>query len=457
MAGVIANGTVYLENRNGKILGGYPNGDFQESITDLAATTIDSDTIQLSGTAPFTGAYWFQYSADNLIWIDYFIGGTPVNEGAFTVDIDGLSAGTLYYFRAFADGYDLASNIPTATTSGASVPAAPANFVVSYLSNTSLSLAWSDQSSDEDNFRIERSPNGTTGWTLVSTPAANATSDTDTGLTVDTTYYYRLRSENATGNSAWVEANGTTTAPSTFNLLRDFDSGTLGQVTDGNADGFDEAGTDSIYTNEQSFSGGQAVKCQITSGQEGFGSWGGIINLPQRLYAGSEFWAEFYIYLPTAFDIDTSGNGSLKTFRIKSYKADGSNLGFYDLHLRDGTTGDPFRHIREFDTQYWVTFGDRSDFARDNWHRITVYQKVEEASIDGGGDGYTKVWQNGVEVLTDTGLVPIPRAGGYYSDIYMFTYWNGNSPATQHCYLDQIRFSTESQPSWASGLNKAVS
>ena len=117
----------------------------------------------------------------------------------------------LSQFATNADG-SKNSNYPNGDKPGGE-PNAPSGFSVSYLSNTSLSLSWTDNADNELNFELDRSPNGVDTWTSLSDPAANATSATDTGLTVDTTYYYRLRAVNASGNSEYVTANGTTTAP----------------------------------------------------------------------------------------------------------------------------------------------------------------------------------------------------------------------------------------------------
>ena len=96
----------------------------------------------------------------------------------------------------------------------ADLPLQPSGFAVSYLSDTSLTLSWIDNTDNETGFELDRSPNGVDTWTSLTSPAANATSTTDTSLTVDTTYYYRLRAVNAGGASAYVYANGLTTSPS---------------------------------------------------------------------------------------------------------------------------------------------------------------------------------------------------------------------------------------------------
>ena len=117
---------------------------------------------------------------------------------------------------------------------GGNVPLSPTGFTASYLSDTSLSLAWTDNATDEVSYELDRSPNGVDTWTALVDPAANATSATDTGLTVDTTYYYRLRAVNASGNSSYATANGTTTVgvTSTPNLFSDgFESADLSAST----------------------------------------------------------------------------------------------------------------------------------------------------------------------------------------------------------------------------------
>ena len=104
-------------------------------------------------------------------------------------------------------------------TGGAAIPLAPTGFTATYLSDTSLSLAWTDNATNELNYELDRSLTGTGSWTALADPAANATSATSATLTVDTQYFYRLRAVNAAGNSSYATANGTTTAPSDLSAV----------------------------------------------------------------------------------------------------------------------------------------------------------------------------------------------------------------------------------------------
>ena len=141
-----------------------------------------------------------------------------------------------------ADG---SNNLVSSNPTGAGgAPLAPTGFTSVYLSDTSLSLAWTDNATNELNYELDRSPNGTDTWTALADPAANATTATSTGLTVDTQYFYRLRAVNAAGNSSYATANGTTTASTLYTITGtgfgtktgtpyydDFESETLGAVT----------------------------------------------------------------------------------------------------------------------------------------------------------------------------------------------------------------------------------
>ncbi len=95
---------------------------------------------------------------------------------------------------------------------GVVLPYAPSGLAVAtnFAVSGRLDLSWVDASSDETAFSIEQSANGTTGWTEVATPAADATSAAITGLTNDTIQYYRIRSNRSGTYSSYSStASGT--------------------------------------------------------------------------------------------------------------------------------------------------------------------------------------------------------------------------------------------------------
>jgi C1A family cysteine protease len=94
-------------------------------------------------------------------------------------------------------------------------PAAPSGLTATAASTSQINLSWTDNSTDETGFKIERSPDGAS-WQQIAITAANATTYSDTGLTASTTYYYQVRATNGVGDSAYSNpATATTLAPPT--------------------------------------------------------------------------------------------------------------------------------------------------------------------------------------------------------------------------------------------------
>jgi len=59
---------------------------------------------------------------------------------------------------------------PVPPTSG---PQAPGNLSAVAISFQNVNLIWQDNSNNEDQFLIERSPDGSSGWTQIGTASAN--------------------------------------------------------------------------------------------------------------------------------------------------------------------------------------------------------------------------------------------------------------------------------------------
>ena len=70
---------------------------------------------------------------------------------------------------------------------------APSGLTATGVSGAQIDLSWTDDSTNETAFYIERSPDGSTGWTEIGSVGANVTTYADTDLTCATTYFYRVR------------------------------------------------------------------------------------------------------------------------------------------------------------------------------------------------------------------------------------------------------------------------
>ncbi len=97
-----------------------------------------------------------------------------------------------------------------------SLPAAPSGLAANPVSSSQMIVSWTDNATNEDGFKIERCEGvGCTSFAQIGTAGANAASYTSSGLKADTSYTYRVRAYNASGNSAYSNAasGATLTAP----------------------------------------------------------------------------------------------------------------------------------------------------------------------------------------------------------------------------------------------------
>lgn len=197
----------------------------------VAGFGIDTFSIRWTGwiVPRFTETYTFYTTSDDgaRLWVNdlatplvnawFDQSGTQSFSGAIT-----LTAGTLYQIRIefYENGGNALARLEWSSPSqsrqiipqGAlysaqpTVPAAPTNFVLSSPSASQMNLLWVDNSNNESGFRIDRGTDGT-NFAPVATVAANVTSFNDSGLTPGTAYFYRVRSTNPRGDSAFAAAN----------------------------------------------------------------------------------------------------------------------------------------------------------------------------------------------------------------------------------------------------------
>lgn len=135
----------------------------------------------------------------------------------------GLTASTFYSFQVMARdqaGNQTATSVSASATTAAPPPppAAPSGLSATGISETTINLGWTDNASTETGYRVERRPGpaGQSSFTTVANPGVNATSFSDTGLTANTTYDYRVVAVNNSGDSGFATASGTTLAPPPF-------------------------------------------------------------------------------------------------------------------------------------------------------------------------------------------------------------------------------------------------
>lgn len=166
------------------------------------------------------------------------------NSGAWATDTDTLNGSWVLGNNAFNSGGSAVTNTSTTmqykvvTATGAQTfnpgggandalaivfamqpppPVAPAARTISAAAGsppqTAVSLTWADDAAafPDPTYLIERSPDGSTGWTTVASGQTGQTGYNATGLTPGTTYYFRVTGSNASGSSTSNTAGPITT------------------------------------------------------------------------------------------------------------------------------------------------------------------------------------------------------------------------------------------------------
>ena len=122
----------------------------------------------------------------------------PAGENSHTDT--GLAPGTVYYYRVStlsAGG----TSVPSGEVNAVTKPAAPVLNVPTGVTSTQVTLGWTNVDG-ETGYKIERKQ-GAGEWSQITAPGVNVVTYTDTGLTSNTQYYYRIRATNASGDSAY--------------------------------------------------------------------------------------------------------------------------------------------------------------------------------------------------------------------------------------------------------------
>jgi titin len=177
--------------------------------TNLTATAVSSSRINLAWTdnAVNEGGFKVERSTDGVSFTQIATLGANTTTFAAT----GLNGGTAYTFRVRAyDGTYNTAYTNTASATTQPTPAAPTNLTATAVSTSRINLAWTDNSTNEGGFRLERSADGV-NFLLLSTLAANLTSYSNTNLPASTAYTYRIRAYEGPNNSAWSNTASATT------------------------------------------------------------------------------------------------------------------------------------------------------------------------------------------------------------------------------------------------------
>lgn len=180
----------------------------------LTATAVTSTDIDLAWTDASVNETGFQIERSTTDGSGFAVLITTAANATGYTDTH-LTPNTSYFYRIKAVNAEGSSayTAEASVTTLVAPPAPPAALAAETRSAQQIDLTWTDDSSNEQGFQIERSLTTGAGFTLVATTSPNATSYSNTGLTAAVSYFYRVRAVNAGGSSAYsAEASATTLA-----------------------------------------------------------------------------------------------------------------------------------------------------------------------------------------------------------------------------------------------------
>jgi len=220
--------TVGQRDSYGISVSGIPNGS---KITQIDITPCASRNSNGGGTSTMNVFYRFS-GTDSADAGNYALTGTTPTTLA-TTSFTSLShiksaSSTLEIGAVYSAGTKGARLSRVAVVVTYTTLAAPSSLGATTVSATQINLAWTDNSSIEDGFKIERSTDGG-AFSQIDTAAANATSYSDITATANHEYSYRVRAYNSGGDSAYsntASAHTYTSVPADPSSLTATASGT---------------------------------------------------------------------------------------------------------------------------------------------------------------------------------------------------------------------------------------
>ncbi len=273
------------------------------------------------------------------------ISGTPTTEQTvnFTVQVTDNASDT--------DTQDYTITINPAETINPASDLAAAT-----VSSSEIDLAWTDNSDNEDGFKIERSPDGSTGWTEIDTAGADATAYSDTGLSASTDYYYRVTATGSLGDADPSNTAGATTSPPPAGIpiaYEDWDSIGATSGTSIHGLGIDSGGFNgSTWSIDQGGTGTDYIIDDASplggNGQYVYGTGG--YQLAKRGLDNRDSGGDFSAYVPAGSDQISEGVlyfGAL--LRVETSHGNNTRAGIDNSQYSNGAGRDSMIYIGKHD------------------------------------------------------------------------------------------------------------
>ena len=193
-------------------------GSVPKAPSGLSGAAVSATTISLSWQDTSSNETGFKVKRKTGSGGAYALAATlPADTTAYSDA--GLAASTNYFYKvcAFNDKGDSSDSNEISVATLSAPPVAPSALIATPTSSTSIRLDWTDNSSDETGFTLERSTtSAASGYTTVTTTLANVVTFADTGLAPSQNYWYRVQAVGAGGGSDYsntTSASTSTAAP----------------------------------------------------------------------------------------------------------------------------------------------------------------------------------------------------------------------------------------------------
>jgi hypothetical protein len=209
---------VEFKNYTYRIVAYNSNGDSAYSNEILAAIPFASPRL-LSGEAINSYEVHLNWEDTSLVETGYRLERKSAQGNYVTIGIyrsnttqaidDSVEPGTTYSYRVFAvkNGSDsLPSILVNITTPNLPAPVAPTGLQLKALSDTSVSISWTDNSNNEEGFRIFRKEVSSEVWIEIGEVISDVNLFVDTKAIAGVNYSYRVSAFNQSGVDSPVES-----------------------------------------------------------------------------------------------------------------------------------------------------------------------------------------------------------------------------------------------------------
>jgi hypothetical protein len=295
----------------------------------------------------------------------------------------GIMSNSTYPFKGNFDDTRIYNKVLSASEIGAlcisvpepvTIPNAPGSLTATVNAN-SINLSWKDNSTNETGFRIERSLNSSSGFSLLLNGPANTTNFTDNSTATGIAYYYRIRAINASGESGNSNViSATVPFTLTSGLIAHYNyENSIADISGNGHNGTLVNGT--TYSTQVK----EGTRSLSFDGSNDYANLGTINH-------GNLFTFATWVYIP-------SGSSNIRTLIANTASGSTSN-GFKVCINTYGTTDRKIILETGNGTQGAHTTSPASTFIYDRWNHIAV--TVEKST------GKARIYYNGLDVTTTT-------------------------------------------------------